>query len=68
MTDKELLSKEVKGAGRLIGHSVMVILGLILLIIALAMGVSLVLMPAGLVVGLAGFLFIVWGMYTKPQT
>jgi hypothetical protein len=68
MTDKESLTKEAKGAGRLIGHSLALILGLLLLMVALAMGVSLVLLPGGLVVGLAGFLFIVWGLYTNPQS
>lgn len=68
MTDKEMLAKEVKGAGRFFAHSAALILGLGLLIVALAMGVSLVLLPGGLVVGLTGFLLIVWGMYTNSQT
>jgi hypothetical protein len=67
MTDKETLTKEVKGAGHLMAHGAALIFGLLLLVIALAMGVSLVLLPGGLLVGLTGFLFIVWGMYTNPQ-
>jgi hypothetical protein len=68
MTDKETLTEDVKKAGRFLGHSAALILGLFLLIVALAMGVSLVLLPGGLLVGLAGFLLIVWGLYAKPQT
>ncbi|HTQ39494.1 MAG TPA: hypothetical protein VMJ32_10725 [Pirellulales bacterium] len=68
MTDKEMLTEEVKGAGRFLGHSASVIAGLLLLLAALAMGVSLVLLPVGLFVGLVGFLLIVWGLSAKPRT
>ncbi len=67
MTDKEMITEEVKEAGRLLGHGAALVLGLLLLIVGLAMGVSLVLLPVGLLVGLAGFLLIVWGMYMNAQ-
>jgi hypothetical protein len=65
MADKETLTNEVKSAGRLLGHGGAIVFGLLLLLIALAMGVSLVLLPGGLVVGTAGFLLIVWGLHAN---
>ena len=43
-------------------HIAAIIGGLILMIAGLAMGVSMVLLPAGVVVGLAGFAVFVWGL------
>lgn len=68
MIGKETLAEEAKEAGGAIVHLVSVILGLLLLVVALAMGVTMVLLPASVAVALAGFLFIVWGIYQKPQT
>jgi hypothetical protein len=70
MTDKEMLTKEIKGIGRFIGHSAVVFLGLMLLIAALAMGVTLVLLPGAVIAGAAGLLLITWGMYApaSPQS
>lgn len=68
MTDKEMLTKDVRVVARFIGHSGVIILGLLLLIAALAMGVTLVLLPGALVAGTAGLLMITWGMYIPPRT
>jgi len=43
-------------------HIAAIIGGLILMIVGLAMGVSMVLLPPGVVVGLAGFAIFVWGL------
>jgi hypothetical protein len=43
-------------------HIAAIIGGLILMIVGLAMGVSMVLLPVGVVVGLAGFAMFVWGL------
>jgi hypothetical protein len=43
-------------------HIAAIIGGLILMIVGLAMGVSMVLLPPGVVVGLAGFAMFVWGL------
>ncbi len=67
MTDKQMLVEDVKGAGRTIGHAVAILVGLFLLIVGLAMGVSLVLLPPGLIVGATGFMFIVYGLYATPR-
>ena len=68
MTDKQMVIQEVKGAGSFLGHGAALIAGLFLLIIAMAMGVTMVLLPPGFAVGLAGFLLIVWGLGTSSQT
>jgi hypothetical protein len=66
MTDKEMLTKEVKVIVRFVGHSAVASLGLLLLIAALAMGVTLVLLPGAMIAGTAGLLLITWGMYLPP--
>lgn len=43
-------------------HIAAIIGGLILMIVGLAMGVSMVLLPPGVVVGLAGVAMFVWGL------
>jgi len=68
MTDKEMLTRDVKVVASFIGHSGVVILGLLLLVAALAMGVTLVLLPGALIAGTAGLLLITWGMYIPPRT
>jgi hypothetical protein len=52
----------VKGAGYAVGHLAAIVLGLILMVAGLAMGVSLVLLPVGIPVGLVGVLVLVWGL------
>ena len=60
--------EEVREAGRIIGHGSALILGVLLMIVGLAMGVSLVLLPVGLPVGIAGFLMILWALFTKRES
>ena len=40
----------------------MAVIGLLMMIVGLALGVSMVMLPAGLVVGLAGVGLFVWGV------
>jgi uncharacterized oligopeptide transporter (OPT) family protein len=58
-TGKEL----AKGFGRFFGHSVAIIVGMILMIVGLGMGVSMVLLPVGVPLGLAGLLIFLWGFF-----
>ena len=53
----------VETGGRFLGHSIAVLAGLVLVIIGLGMGVTMVLLPIGLPLGLAGILLCVWGLY-----
>jgi hypothetical protein len=46
-----------------VGHVIAVILGLILVILGTGMGVSLVLLPVGVPVGLVGLGLLLWGLF-----
>jgi hypothetical protein len=48
---------------RFLGHTIAIVAGLVLVIAGLGMGVTMVLLPIGLPVGLAGLLLIAWGLY-----
>jgi hypothetical protein len=52
-----------KGAGRLLGHGVAVLVGLVLMFIGVAMGVSVVLLPLGIPLGLVGLFVGLWGLF-----
>lgn len=58
-TGKEL----AKGIGRFFGHGFAIILGMMLMITGLGMGVSIVLLPVGIPLGLAGLLMFIWGFF-----
>ena len=51
---------------RFLGHTMAVVAGLVLMIVGLGMGVTMVLLPVGLPVGLAGLLLFLWGLYFGP--
>jgi hypothetical protein len=52
-----------KGAGRIAIHLVAFVLGVILMIAGLAMGVTIVLLPFGLPVGIGGLFVAMWGLF-----
>lgn len=58
-TGKEL----TKVFGRFLGHGFAIILGMLLMITGLGMGVSMVLLPVGIPLGLAGLLIFIWGFF-----
>ena len=51
--------------GHFLGHVVAVVLGFVLIIVGLAMGVTMVLLPAGIVIGLIGVALVVGGMFAR---
>lgn len=53
------------GVGRFLEHSAAVVLGLIMMIVGLALGVTMIMMPAGLVIGLAGVAVLVGGLFAR---
>jgi hypothetical protein len=64
MTEHTSLGKELaKEGGRLLSHFLALVLGLILMIAGTAMGVSLVLLPVGIPLGLVGLAFFLWGLF-----
>jgi hypothetical protein len=52
-------------AGHFLGHVAAVILGFVLIIVGLAMGVTMVLLPAGVVIGLLGVALVVGGVFAR---
>jgi hypothetical protein len=56
-----------KGAGRLAVHVAAIVVGLILMVVGLAMGVTIVMLPFGVPIGLAGLLAFLWGIYGKSE-
>lgn len=63
---------EVSTRSRLVGfceavfaHSAAVLVGFVLMVLGLGMGVTMVLLPVGLVVGLVGVLMFVGGLLVK---
>lgn len=56
-----------KEAGHLLGHGAAVVAGMVLMITGMAMGVSVVLLPLGVPLGLAGLFVFLWGLFGTPQ-
>ncbi|CAN5907891.1 hypothetical protein BH23PLA1_BH23PLA1_26360 [soil metagenome] len=53
--------------GRIAGHMVALILGFTLMLVGMGMGVTMVLLPLGLPIGLVGFLMFLWGLNAQIQ-
>jgi hypothetical protein len=52
-------------AGHFLGHVTAVVLGCVLIVVGLAMGVTMVLLPAGVIIGLVGVALVVGGMFAR---
>jgi hypothetical protein len=52
-------------AGHFLGNVTAVVLGFVLIIVGLAMGVTMVLVPAGIVIGLIGVALVVGGVFAR---
>jgi hypothetical protein len=63
-TGKEL----VKGAGVFAGHLVAIAVGVVLMLAGVAMGVTMVMLPIGIPVGLLGLGAFLWGLFGWSQT
>lgn len=64
--DHVSLRRFVASGERFVGHTVAIVAGLMLMIAGLAMGVTMVLLPLGIPVGLGGLLLFLWGLYSTP--
>jgi len=53
------------GVGRVLEHTAFVLLGLILMIVGLGLGVTMIMLPVGLVVGLLGVAMFVGGIFAR---
>ena len=58
----------LNSGGRFLGHTVAVVLGFLLMIVGLGMVVTMVLLPIGLPLGLAGLVLCMWGLYWGPAS
>lgn len=63
MTEQKSDGEElIQGAENFFGHVVAIVAGLILMVVGLAMGVTVVMLPVGIGVGLCGMLALAWGI------
>jgi hypothetical protein len=53
----------LESGGRFLAHTVAILLGLVLMILGLGLSVTMVALPIGLPMGLAGLVLCVWGFY-----
>ena len=67
MNAHESFGEGLKETGRVAGHVVAIILGLVLMFGGIALGVTLVLLPLGIPVGLAGLYAFLWGLFARPD-
>jgi hypothetical protein len=47
---------------RLVGHTIAIILGIVLMFIGLGMGLTMVMLPVGIPLGLVGLMLFLWGL------
>jgi len=52
--------------GVFLGHALAIVVGFVLMVIGLALGVTMIMLPVGLVVGLLGFAIFVAGLFAHP--
>jgi hypothetical protein len=57
----------VRDAGLALVHLGAIVAGLLLMIVGLAMGVSLVMLPVGIPVGFVGMFLLIWGMFGRAE-
>jgi hypothetical protein len=53
------------GIGRFLEHAAAVVVGLVLMIVGLALGVTMIMLPVGIAVGLLGVLILVGGIFAR---
>jgi hypothetical protein len=64
MTDQHASSQQlVTSTERFLLHATAVVVGFVLMIAGLSMGVTLVLLPIGVPVGLVGIVLFMWGLF-----
>jgi hypothetical protein len=54
-------------AGRLVGHVMALVVGLVLMFAGVAMGVTMVLLPLGIPLGLVGLCLFIWGVFGRSR-
>lgn len=68
MTDKESATRHAIEVGEsFIGHVAAVVVGFVLMVIGLGLGVTMIMLPLGLVIGISGLLLVVWGLFERSK-
>jgi len=63
MSEKEpMVHHLAETGGVVLSHLIAVVLGLVLMVSGVGMGVTIVLLPLGIPVGLVGLLLFIWGL------
>lgn len=52
--------------GRMLGHVAAIVLGLVLIFAGIALGVTIVMLPLGIPLGLLGLMLLLWGALAAP--
>lgn len=53
------------GIGRVLEHAAAVVVGFVLMVVGLALGVTMIMLPAGIVIGLLGVALFVGGLFAR---
>jgi hypothetical protein len=61
------LHQVTRGAGWIFGHGGAVVGGLLLMLVGLAMGVTMLMLPIGIVTGLLGLAIFFWGLFGRTE-
>ena len=62
MAEPDLGRRLLQAGERILGHVAAVVIGFALMVIGLGLGVTMIMLPVGLVVGLLGAMLFVWGL------
>ena len=64
MTALSPAARHIAGlVGSALGHIAAIIIGFVLMVVGLALGVTMIMLPVGLVVGMLGFAMVVGGFF-----
>ena len=68
MNKHELPGQELaKATGSILVHLIALVVGFVMMAVGVGMGVSLVLLPVGIPVGIIGLLVFLWGLFGWSQ-
>ena len=60
-------SRWVSGIESVLGHVAAIVIGFVMMVVGLGLGVTLIMLPVGLVVGLLGFAIFLGGFFAHPN-
>jgi hypothetical protein len=59
-------SRWVRGIESILGHALAIIVGFVMMVVGLGLGVTMIMLPVGVVVGLLGAAILVAGLFARP--